>query len=531
MPPKQLPEDLWASRDWDRQVALQKTKQNTSPQRGSKKEKVQKNDWWQDILSFGKMLLPHAIGLLTGMGDYRNEELITEAEQPITNSLLAAATNGKLGSQVPVMHESGNVVRVSHREYLGDVYSSTTSYSLQTFNINPGLNGTFPWLAPIANQFTAWKPLGIVAEFVSEGSDYANVAGLGYVALASNYNALAAPYNTKRELLNSQFATAAKPSITFQHWIECKDDNIPQEKLYVRSGQISQGDLRLYDLSVLYLAVGGNTASGAIIGELWVTYDILLMLPKATETAGINDKFYFGQASNTQNSALFTGMASFAGTNVGLTFAANIITVPSGVAGYFLLTVRYSSNSALSITVPNLSYTGGVSQSGTIIASGAGTYTDSWQMIPLFCNGQTGTIVFSTASVINPPGTTIVWFNQRPAPVTDHFDGTFDPLGKHYEEKLNSLLKQIDSSESDWRLYTQTPKFCIESNNSGEYRLLCSDLPEVGLLPFPSDLIPLIDKITDTEKDLIISRYLTQVRDRDVGPSSERPYKQGFPAF
>jgi len=55
-----------------------------------------------------------------------------------------------------------------------------------------------------------------VFDFVSEGSEYTNSAGLGYVAMSTQYDAGSAPFVDKRSLLNAQFADAAKPSKSFQ---------------------------------------------------------------------------------------------------------------------------------------------------------------------------------------------------------------------------------------------------------------------------------------------------------------------------
>jgi len=496
--------------NWDREFA--RVNPNHKKPSKEKEEKVVKNDWWQDILSFGKTLLPHVLPLLTGLGDYQ-ENLIVDTEKPITNSLLAAASNGQYGSQVPVMHETGNMVRVTHREYLGDVYSSTSSFSLVSFNINPGLATTFPWLSPIAGQFTGWKPMGIVAEFVSEGSDYANVAGLGFVALASNYNALAPVYTNKRELLNSQFATAAKPSVTFQHWIECKDDNVPQEKLYVRSGAVSSGDLRLYDLSVLNLAVGGNTASGVIIGELWITYDIILMLPRATESLALGADFYFGTSNgSSQSSDLFVGMSSFAGTNLTLTFGTNVITFPAGNVGYYQILLRYTGNSALAFTQPSLTFSGGVTQSGSVYNTASVSTTQHWQLFTVFCNGISGAVTFSTTSCINPPGTVLIWVNQRPPP-TSVGSPIFDFKGTNYDDNLEKLLNSLDTSDVQWSTYDQTAKFIIEKNTSGSFRCLSPEVPEMGPTPLTDELISFLDKLSSADKDKFLLGYLSQLRD------------------
>jgi len=254
------------------------------------KEKKPKNkEWWEKLLDVGTHMLPHVLPLLMGAGDYT----IKDEVPPELNSIAAAATDGKLGAQVPAMHTSKTAVRIAHREYLGDVYSSTAAFTPLTFTINPGLATTFPWLSVIAANFQTYRFLGLCFEFISEGSEYANVAGLGYVALATQYNSLEGGFLDKRTMLNYDYSVATKPSNSMIHCVECKPSLLVADTLYVRQGSVPVGaDERLYDLGQTTLAVGGNTASNSVIGEVWVSYDIELNIPKESAASGTSNLFF-----------------------------------------------------------------------------------------------------------------------------------------------------------------------------------------------------------------------------------------------
>lgn len=308
---------------------------------------TEKGDWWDPIVKMGADLVPKLLPMLIGMGDYVDPEdlPLKTAETPTSNSLLAAVTEGEKGYEVPFMHTHGEKTRVTHREYIGDVYSSTAAFTTQTFAINPGMQELFPWCAPVANCYTNYRLMGAVVDFVSQGSDYANVAGLGYVALATQYNPLEAPFQDKRELLNYEYADAVKPSRNMTHWIECKPSDVPEPEKSVRAGTIpANSDLRLYDHGKLWVAVGGNTADNSIIGQLWITYDLEFYFPKVSNSAaGVLN--FAGYIRSGSGPLLSCGTAT-AGTgtrnSIVIVFTTNTFAFSSSIRGDFLVVCNWT---------------------------------------------------------------------------------------------------------------------------------------------------------------------------------------------
>lgn len=207
------------------------------------------------------------IGKWLGWGDYTLN----------TNSLVKAG--GVVPQDAKILPQGDRAVRVIYREYLGDVYthpSSAGAFSVQTFQINPGLFTTFPWLSTIANQYEQWTPNGIVFEFKSTSSDYTATSALGSVIMATDYDQLDSVYANKQEMLNSAYSNEAKPTEHIVHGLECAPGDTPQRLLYTRSGALTGPGLRDTDLAQFSIATQGGTTANLNLGSLYVYYDITL---------------------------------------------------------------------------------------------------------------------------------------------------------------------------------------------------------------------------------------------------------------
>lgn len=206
---------------------------------------------------------------LFGMGDYT----VT------SNSLMQM---GKLSAnEVPVFSKDGKRgIRVTEREYIGDVYSGgtlvngSTSFSIDNFTLNPGDKKTFPWLHRIARGFEQWEPLGIVFEFVSTSSEFNGVSqALGTVIMATDYDTADPIYASKVEMENAGYANSTKPSHTAMHGIECEPSERATKLLHC--GVPRTGEEKFYDLGRFSIATQGCSAVNQNLGELWISYDVV----------------------------------------------------------------------------------------------------------------------------------------------------------------------------------------------------------------------------------------------------------------
>jgi hypothetical protein len=243
----------------------------------SNQEKESKPWYYQLAQDFGPTLGKMALAAVTGFGDYKVQ----------SNALLAQATEGENGSELPMMMNSKVSNVIQHREFIQNIVGYTGSFQITTFDINPGLNETFPWLYPIANCFTCYRILGMIFEFKSLASSYTANTYLGYVAMGTQYNSLDLPFVDKQSLENSEYANSTKPSKDLIHPIECAPQQVVLNEQYIRGGSVPAGqDKRFYDLGKLSVATGGQTSAG-ILGELWCTYEIEFYQPKLAISSGI----------------------------------------------------------------------------------------------------------------------------------------------------------------------------------------------------------------------------------------------------
>lgn len=256
----------------------------------------------------GIAAIPAGEYALTGLGDYEFKGT------PSVGARIGAWTGDKLGSwlgritglgdyegapnpmpsiQTPaVRNQSDRSVVVSHREYIGDVVTSPTpgGFQLMSFRINPGNPVVFPWLSNIAPCFQEYKLNGCLFHFKSMSADALNSTNtaLGQVICATNYNVAQANYQNKFEMENTEFGSSSKPSESIMHPIECDRRLNVLGNLYIApGGSPPEGsDPQFYEHANFQLATNGFQGASVNIGELWVTYEVILRKPIQPEAQG-----------------------------------------------------------------------------------------------------------------------------------------------------------------------------------------------------------------------------------------------------
>lgn len=194
--------------------------------------------------------------------------------------------------------ENGNVV-IRHKEYIMDIDPTLLFVVQRELPLNPGMRQSFPWLSGIAKNFEQYDWKGLCFEYKSTSSDSvlsgAGSTSLGSVNMATQYNVLSDPFQTKRELLNYDFANSAKPSVSFIHPVDCKNGSGPLDRLWIRSEETptAGSDRRLYDAGDFAIATEGcqGAAAAGSIGELWVTFEVELSKAKLDPATGKADHF------------------------------------------------------------------------------------------------------------------------------------------------------------------------------------------------------------------------------------------------
>jgi hypothetical protein len=259
--------------------------------------------------------------------------------------------------QVPFMHSDSESVRFRHREYITDVSMNGAAYTALTYNINPGLVGTFPFLSGIASNFQEYSFEGLVFEYKSTSAT-ALVSGtntaLGSVLMAAQYRADAPLFTSKISLLNEMWSVDCKPSDNVILPIECAPKENPFAIQYVRS-LAATGDVKMFDLAVVTIATdGGQIGQTNVVGELWVSYDVVLRKPQASIlTAGFTVAF----DSTTYSSALPIGTPVILQNAQSAIITSNTITIPSGFDGWFLFQASWQAATAIMVSPPAVTAT------------------------------------------------------------------------------------------------------------------------------------------------------------------------------
>lgn len=256
-----------------------------------------------------------------------------------SNSVFDAKTQ----SQVPSVHSSNESVTFRHREYICDV-SSSAAFVQTTYAINPGLSLSFPYLSAVAQNFQEYQFKGLIYEFRSTSANALNSTNtaLGTIMMAAQYRADSTPFTDKQQLLNEMWSIDGKPSESMILPIECSPVENPLRIQYVRGSAVPAGqDQKLYDLAKVTVASYGSQAT-AVVGELWVSYDVLLRKPQLSSALDL-----YGQTSHhSLTSADGTNTLGASRTSIfdgiGITFTStDTIVFPLGAQGNFLIALNY----------------------------------------------------------------------------------------------------------------------------------------------------------------------------------------------
>lgn len=222
----------------------------------------------------GKAVGAH-IAKLFGSGDYT-------MNTPKTNSLFPGAS---VGYGAHPTFDDGRGVRVMHREFVQDLIApaSPGQFGQTSFNINPGDFANFPWLASIAANYEQYRFHALVFEFVSSVAPF-GATSLGTNVMAMQYNASANDFVDKRQMENSDYAISDRLDRSMLYGVECAPDAQAMNYLYVRAGSSTGMTTASQDLGRFSFAtVAGDSAPlGTTLGELWVSYEIELIRPRAT---------------------------------------------------------------------------------------------------------------------------------------------------------------------------------------------------------------------------------------------------------
>jgi hypothetical protein len=172
-------------------------------------------------------------------------------------------------------------VRIRHRELITDLTGTSTAFTIiNTASVNPGLGSVFPWLSTVAMRFEKYKFHNLKFLYDPESS----TAGAGCLMMAVDFDASDVAPITKTQMMSYAGATKAAPWISSMNDVRAAWDKTIGHR-FVRNGSNPSGtDIKLYDVGTLYIATSG--VASALLGDLYVEYDVSLITPQTQSAIG-----------------------------------------------------------------------------------------------------------------------------------------------------------------------------------------------------------------------------------------------------
>lgn len=414
-------EDLYIILYIKRYMAKRKVRFTTR----SQKKKAPKKTRLGSALRYGGRML----GGLVGAGDlghdagaYLSRWLGSGDYRVGSNTLLSASTS------IPDMHKSNQTVTVRHKEYLGDIFSSSTAreFKIDSYALNPGLSKTFPWLHATANNFTEYEIKGLVFHFKSNSGDAftSTDASTGSVLMCTQYRASQAAPANKQEILQQYWSQSSAPQTSFVHAIECDPKENPLKVHYIRSGtKPTTDDQMFYDLGTTYIASVGLQGTSVNMGELWVTYEIELKKPQNRDLRSPSSESYHGRGVGTgvSTSDFFATVTTVEQGSFTPTFSADTITLPLGLCGRYFIHYMVRGSSTAGITPPTVGFNGAVATNSFINSSSSAIYNGGTTVSLIYLQGFDiqdpniqSSIVFENGTLPTSPTSIDVYIIQIP---------------------------------------------------------------------------------------------------------------------
>jgi len=242
-------------------------------------------------------------------------------ERMTTAPVAKAFTERKTAKPQYISHKNGDI-EVSFREYIQDI-TSTVAFSSLPIALNPGNAALFPWLSQLATRFELYSFRKL--EFNYEPST--TTANTGTFLMAIDFDPSDTIYSSKQEFLNTRSHARCAP------WDSCvlrtvKEDLTRRKTFNVRDiSSFADADA----VGTFYYGTVGNLATLVPIGELYVTYTVLLQSPQVSalrgrsmvvsNSTGLNSTQYWGALAT----YAYDGTQLFDWTN------ASVVTVNSGL--------------------------------------------------------------------------------------------------------------------------------------------------------------------------------------------------------
>lgn len=301
----------------------------------------------------------------------------------------------RTGSKPKMSTKKDGSITVSHRSFLTPI-SNNVAFTTTQIGCNPGLVGSFPWLAALAARYEMYKFTKLRYEFRSVVASSTS----GVIMMSFDYDA------SDEAPASKAIQAQTIPNSETNVWMN-NDLVVPLDATwrYVRQSQLATNlDIKTYDLGNMWLssAYGDN----AIGGELYVEYTVELKKP----TAGFTPAGFFSCVTTAFSAPI--NISSNAVSGVGYPFVRSSNTELLCVAGGEWLVIAEADGTVLTaaFATPTIISAGG----GTAVTSVSKAFTGTLSVAVFKVRINTGDfLVFANAGA----GTTITGTRVRASPV------------------------------------------------------------------------------------------------------------------
>jgi hypothetical protein len=280
---------------------------------------------------------------------------------------------------------------IRHREYIGEIAGSV-DFAVSSYNINPGMVGTFPWTARYPAQgYESYVFNNLCFYFESEKSSNTN----GSIMLAVDYDAADAAPPNKTQLM--AYHNAVRANV----WMECKNTSSRQDltkfgvQRYIRSGALSANqDIKTFDVGTLFVATQG-CADTTKIGELYVEYEVVLHTPQLDISASAQwESVNISAAVSISDTVIFGTTPTYTG---GLLVVASGSTLTFNQVGQYILYMTIAGTGiAAGPVVTGTATTTSVNET----FNGAGTLYVGGRIVKINNVGETVILDMSAATTV-----------------------------------------------------------------------------------------------------------------------------------
>jgi hypothetical protein len=252
----------------------------------------------------------------------------------VTRAAPVAIATRRTGVKPTVTTTPGGIT-VAHRSFLFPV-NNTLNFTATRIACNPGLSGSFPWLAKLARRYEQYRFKKLRYEFRSVTASSTS----GVVMMSFDFDAADEAPATKAE--QAQTIPNSETNVWMNNDLNVRPDT---EWHFVRAGTLAQNlDVKTYDMGNLWLSAAyGDNVTG---GELYVEYVVELRRP--TDGPEVCGRYYAG----TTNFAAPIGTGNVEQTGAAFPFeraGSTGFNVISG--GAYMIAVR-NSGTGLTAAVP-----------------------------------------------------------------------------------------------------------------------------------------------------------------------------------